>query len=127
MTSLCRCRTRVDADQNTPGGTEEGLWSGRLVARIRRFRPDVDSEFTLWKRIKANYRDIDSFLHEEIDAEALYRHLLRIAGALNFVHELYLGHMPTCEAIESIIAKLRESASTRPRTRLPSVRNAVAA
>ncbi len=71
------------------------------------------------KRIKANYRDIDSLLHEEIDAEALYRHLLRVVGALNFVHEAYIALMLGCGALENAVDTLPRGMAGRPRGRIP--------
>lgn len=78
------------------------------------------------KRIKANYRDIDSFLHEEIDAEAIYRNLLRIVGALNFVHEVYLACMITCDAVEGIIARIPITMAHRAQARLAHIRELLA-
>lgn len=40
------------------------------------------------KRIKANYRDIDTFVHADLDAQALYGDLITTASTLNFVHEV---------------------------------------
>jgi hypothetical protein len=43
------------------------------------------------KRIKANYQDIDTFLHSELQPEPLYKHLLGIVGGVNFVHEVFIA------------------------------------
>lgn len=78
------------------------------------------------KRIKANYRDIDSFLHDEINAEALYSHLLRIVGATNFVHEVFLACSMSCETLERVITNLPEGMSERPSSRIQAIRELVA-
>jgi hypothetical protein len=74
------------------------------------------------KRIKANYRDIDSLLHEEIDATALYRHLLRLVGAVNFTHELYVACTITCDALERILGRVPIGMAVRPHSRTAHVR-----
>lgn len=43
------------------------------------------------KRIKSNYRDIDTYLAENIEPENLMRNLIRIVSVLNFVHETYIA------------------------------------
>lgn len=42
------------------------------------------------KRIKSNYRDIDTFLTERIDADKIVKDLIHIVSCLNFIHETYL-------------------------------------
>jgi hypothetical protein len=42
------------------------------------------------KRIKSNYRDIDTFLSESINAEKILDDLIHIVSCLNFVQETYL-------------------------------------
>lgn len=42
------------------------------------------------KRIKANYRDIDSYLSPSLDAPRLFHDVLQTVLTCNFVHELYV-------------------------------------
>ena len=42
------------------------------------------------KRIKANYHNIETFLHSEINPHQLYGNLLTIVEAMNFVHEAFV-------------------------------------
>lgn len=43
------------------------------------------------KRIKANYRDIDTIAFAGIDAPALHENLIRCVAALNYVHEAFIA------------------------------------
>jgi uncharacterized protein (UPF0332 family) len=42
------------------------------------------------KRIKSNYRDIDSFTYENLKAHSIHKSLIGIVKNLNFVHEMYI-------------------------------------
>ena len=42
-------------------------------------------------RIKANYHDIESFMHADINFQHFHECLISIVGYLNFVHECYLA------------------------------------
>lgn len=43
------------------------------------------------KRIKSNYRDIDTFLSEDLMAGALYDDLIQVVSCLNLVHEAFVA------------------------------------
>lgn len=43
------------------------------------------------KRLKANYREIDTYLSSAIDAPRLYRDVLQAVQTTNFVHELFVA------------------------------------
>lgn len=43
------------------------------------------------KRIKANYRDIDTFLSDDLDARQLYGDLICVTASLNVVHEAFIA------------------------------------
>ncbi|HET7023586.1 MAG TPA: hypothetical protein VFI39_00090 [Gemmatimonadales bacterium] len=43
------------------------------------------------KRIKANYRDIDTLLHEDLNAPRLLNDLRACVAAMNFVHESFIS------------------------------------
>jgi len=73
------------------------------------------------KRIKANYRDIDSFLSEELEPERLYRNLLRVVGAMNCVHEAIIGQLLGVEILATTMDRMPASAASRPRTRLDHI------
>lgn len=59
------------------------------------------------KRIKANYRDIDTFLSSQIDARGIFSSLQQIADSVNLIHEAMIAKMIT--TIE--FAKLQSSIS----------------
>jgi uncharacterized protein (UPF0332 family) len=45
------------------------------------------------KRIKSNYREIDSFTYENLKADYIHKSLIGIVKNLNFVHEMYIYKM----------------------------------
>lgn len=61
------------------------------------------------KRIKANYRDIDTFVSEHLNARALYSDLICVTAAVNAAHEALVCRaigVPAIEsAAEALIAK----------------------
>jgi len=73
------------------------------------------------KRIKANYRDIDTFLHPDLDAEALYSHLLQIVSSVNFIHEALIAKALGVHGLEGVISGFRSSTMPYAAKRLPSV------
>ena len=73
------------------------------------------------KRIKANYRDIDSFLHEGLDPGPLYEHLLRIVGAMNYVHEVFIARVMPRNFLESTLDRMPAGTAQRTRRRLRDV------
>lgn len=56
------------------------------------------------KRIKANYKDIDTFVCEELDAARLYRDLIAIVSLLNATHECYVAKAIGTAAVVSLSA-----------------------
>lgn len=54
------------------------------------------------KRIKSNYRDIDSFNNEYIKADYIHKSLIGIVKHLNFVHEMYICKMIGVEIFDSL-------------------------
>ena len=46
--------------------------------------------FLYRKRIKSNYRDIDTFQYEEIKALDIHKDIIEITSYLNFVHEVFI-------------------------------------
>lgn len=45
------------------------------------------------KRIKSNYREIDSFTYENLKADFIHQSLIEIVNKLNFIHECYIYKM----------------------------------
>ncbi len=43
------------------------------------------------KRIKSNYRDIDTFLSEHLDADILFNSIIEIIGKMNIIHEIFVA------------------------------------
>ena len=54
-------------------------------------------------RIKANYRDIDSFLNADINFQMFHESLTGIVSYLNFVHEAYIAKAIGIDRYTSII------------------------
>jgi hypothetical protein len=73
------------------------------------------------KRIKANYRDIDTFLHGELQAETLYLDLLRIVSTVNLVHEVLISKAAGIGAFKDALSALPVSYRHGPRVRLPLI------
>lgn len=55
------------------------------------------------KRLKANYRDIDTYLSPAIDAPRLYRDVLQTVQATNFVHELFVTRALGNRALREVL------------------------
>lgn len=55
-------------------------------------------------RIKANYRDIESFINADIDFKSFHSSLGELIDYLNFVHEAYIAKAIGNEAYEKILA-----------------------
>ena len=53
------------------------------------------------KRIKSNYRDIDSFNNEYIKADYIHKSLIGIVKNLNFIHEMYICKMIGVDMFDS--------------------------
>lgn len=75
------------------------------------------------KRIKANYRDIDSFLHHELDAGLLLRDLVSVVKALNFVHECFIATAMGLPFLETAISGLPPSVGKVPGARLDAIKS----
>jgi hypothetical protein len=43
------------------------------------------------RRIKSNYKDIDSYLSDDLDASKLYKSIIHICETINFIHEVYIA------------------------------------
>ncbi len=78
------------------------------------------------KRIKANYRDIDTFLHEELEVAPLYEHLLRTVGAMNFTHEVLLAAALGPPFLEQTLGELPVAARGRPSARMAEIKRLAA-
>lgn len=73
------------------------------------------------KRIKANYRDIDTFLHPDLDADRLYLQLLRVVSNLNLVHETMIACAMGLSVLENALAALPGTSATGPKKRIDLV------
>lgn len=70
------------------------------------------------KRIKANYHDIDTFLHPEMDPGRMYQSLLAVVEAINFVHEAYIAQAVGLTFVQEAVLRLSERARERVESRL---------
>lgn len=57
------------------------------------------------KRIKSNYREIDTYLCEELDPNILYKNLIQITRTMNMVHESFILKAIGEKKYEKIIEK----------------------
>ena len=61
------------------------------------------------KRIKANYKDIEPFLSNNINAQEVYDNIIKITSLLNFIFEIYsaraLGFKNLNNVAEQLIKK----------------------
>ncbi len=58
------------------------------------------------KRIKANYRDIDTFLSPEIDGAGIFRSLRQVVSTLNLVHEAFVAKQLGAAKFEQILSEV---------------------
>jgi hypothetical protein len=75
------------------------------------------------KRIKANYQDIDTFLHPELDAGRVFNALSRSVGAMNFVHEAFIARAIGIPLYESWCGRLSAPARPIVARRLTAIRD----
>lgn len=73
------------------------------------------------KRIKANYRDIDTFLHSDLDAVALYGDLIAIVSTINFVHEVIVRCALGKRTFEAALGRLPGRGDVGPPARAATV------
>lgn len=66
------------------------------------------------KRIKSNYRDIDTFLCPKLNPEIMYEDILKIISTINIIHEAYIIKGIGIDRYSSLTSKL-----------LPDVKNMV--
>jgi hypothetical protein len=74
------------------------------------------------KRIKANYHDIETFLHPELEPHRMYRALLAIVGAINFVHEAFIARAAGLAFVHDALLRLPECSRERVESRLARIR-----
>lgn len=73
------------------------------------------------KRIKANYRDIDTFLHDDLDAPQLYTNLVSIVSTINLVHEVIVWRALGKRYFDGAIARLPGKGKFGPPVRARTV------
>lgn len=73
------------------------------------------------KRIKANYRDIDTFLHDDLDVDAIVTDLLSIVGAVNLVHEVFVARAVGIAVLNDALRMLPGTSKSGPRARITLV------
>jgi hypothetical protein len=78
------------------------------------------------KRIKANYQDIDTFLHYEIEPTSLYEDLLCVVGAVNFVHEVLIAKAVGRSFLEEELQRLPSNVRRRVEGRLSEIQRLAA-
>jgi hypothetical protein len=70
------------------------------------------------KRIKANYHDIETFLHPVMNPHAMYAHLLAVVDAVNFVHEAFVVTVMGSAFVRDTLHRLPEHSRKRVMARL---------
>jgi len=78
------------------------------------------------KRIKANYRDIDTFLSTDIDVNQLYDDLKQIVASLNLVHEAFVAFALGVPLLDGALEALPGNEKAGPRQRIDLVRSILA-
>lgn len=73
------------------------------------------------KRIKANYRDIDTFLHPELDVESLFNDLINVVGNLNLVHEALIARALGVSFLNNLVKDLPGDGKSGPPYRMTLV------
>lgn len=58
------------------------------------------------KRIKANYRDIDTFFSQKIDASGIFRSLEQVVDSINFIHEAMIVKMIGLSEFETLLSNV---------------------
>jgi hypothetical protein len=114
---------KADFKLTTKRGTKKKAFSPTDWAQVAKaLGPTSILSLLYRKRIKANYRDIDTFLHPDLDAAPLYHDLLRIVGALNWTHETFIASALGIAELEAALSRMPVAARARPERRLPLVR-----
>ena len=69
------------------------------------------------KRIKSNYRDIETYLCQELNPTEIYKYLIAITSTLNFVHESFvfkgLGEKQYLAITKNLNKDIKEIIQTR--------------
>ncbi len=131
IAQFLRATRRIDLNERKTGhklttkrGTRKKAFSQTDWSHVARALGATSIMSLLYrKRIKANYRDIDSFLHPALDAPVAYNNILRIVQALNISHEVYIARALGLQYLHTAIATLPREARERPAARIPTVRN----
>lgn len=105
------------------GKTKKALSAADWDVVSARIGPTSLLNFLYRKRIKANYRDIDTFLHQDLEVGPLYDHLLRIVGAVNFVHEVLIVVVLGLPFLEGTLGEQPEAARDGPTARLNRIKS----
>jgi hypothetical protein len=77
------------------------------------------------KRIKANYRDIDTFLSAHIDGTGIFRSLKQIAHSVNLIHEAVIAKMIGTREFEKLQSNVSSTDFPFVRERFGKIRTAV--
>lgn len=76
--------------RNAEGKVKQRLTAADWNAVAKGLGPTSIISLLYRKRIKANYREIDTFLSEVIEPEVLYDNLAHIVACINFTHESFI-------------------------------------
>lgn len=77
------------------------------------------------KRIKANYRDIDTFLSPQIDAVGIFRALQLTVNSINLVHEAFVARLVGRQKFEHLLAAVPRQGFKFVRRRYEVFRDAI--
>jgi hypothetical protein len=77
------------------------------------------------KRIKANYRGIDTFLSPQIDANSIFGSLQQIVDSINLIHEAVIAKMITMSEFERLQSSVFQSDFSFVQERFEKIRTAV--
>ncbi|MBX9856660.1 MAG: hypothetical protein K2Y26_14135 [Gemmatimonadaceae bacterium] len=106
-TDLKERRQSMQKSFRTKRGTPKKQLSANEWAEVsKRHGPTGLLSLLYRKRIKANYREIDTFISEHLDARALYEDLIQVVAAINSAHELMIAKVVGQQELADFAARL---------------------
>ena len=99
------------------GGKKKALRKAEWEEVASKLGPTALLHLLYRKRIKANYKDIETFLHPEMNPHRMYANLLTVLDGINFVHEAFIATAMGPDFINEAVYRLPEHARSRVQAR----------
>lgn len=100
------------------GGKKKALRKAEWEEVASKLGPTALLHLLYRKRIKANYHEIETFLHPDMNPHRMYANLLAVVEGMNFVHEAFITAVMGPEFIKDALHRLPEHARSRVQARL---------